>query len=71
MNIGGVIPLARAPATCEWMDPLMKEMIYVAVSITNNCGYCIAPGAITCFTVAQVRSSAAGSLASTFQKLLT
>ena len=24
------------------LDPLTKEMIYVAVSITNNCGYCIA-----------------------------
>src|ERR1700693_3411853 len=23
-------------------DPLMKEMIYVAVSATNQCGYCIA-----------------------------
>ena len=23
------------------MDPLVKEMIYVAVSITNNCEYCI------------------------------
>lgn len=24
------------------LDPLTKEMIYVAVSITNNCPYCIA-----------------------------
>ncbi len=24
------------------LDPLTKELIYVAVSITNNCGYCIA-----------------------------
>ncbi len=24
------------------LDPLVKEMIYVAVSVTNNCGYCIA-----------------------------
>jgi AhpD family alkylhydroperoxidase len=24
------------------LDPLMKEMIYVAVSVTNQCGYCIA-----------------------------
>jgi AhpD family alkylhydroperoxidase len=24
------------------LDPLMKELIYVAVSVTNNCGYCIA-----------------------------
>jgi len=23
------------------LDPLVKEMIYLAVSITNNCGYCI------------------------------
>ena len=24
------------------LDPLLKEMIYVAVSVTNQCGYCIA-----------------------------
>jgi AhpD family alkylhydroperoxidase len=24
------------------LDPLMKEMIYVAVSVTNGCAYCIA-----------------------------
>ena len=24
------------------LDPLTKEMIYVAVSVTNGCGYCIA-----------------------------
>jgi AhpD family alkylhydroperoxidase len=24
------------------LDPLTKELIYVAVSITNQCGYCIA-----------------------------
>ena len=24
------------------LDPLMKEMLYVAVSVTNGCGYCIA-----------------------------
>ena len=24
------------------LDPLVKEMIYVAVSVTNNCPYCIA-----------------------------
>ncbi len=24
------------------LDPLMKELIYVAVSATNQCGYCIA-----------------------------
>ena len=23
------------------LDPLTKELIYVAVSVTNNCGYCI------------------------------
>ncbi len=27
-----------APGT---LDPLMKEMIYLAVSATNQCGYCI------------------------------
>ena len=47
--------LARDPATLKrtWesikeimapgaLDPLTKEMIYVAVSVTNGCGYCIA-----------------------------
>ncbi|MGF6774208.1 AhpD family alkylhydroperoxidase [Paraburkholderia sp. GAS199] len=24
------------------LDPLVKELLYVAVSVTNNCGYCIA-----------------------------
>ncbi len=24
------------------LDPLTKEMVYLAVSITNGCGYCIA-----------------------------
>jgi len=24
------------------LDPLVKEMIYLAVSATNQCGYCIA-----------------------------
>ena len=47
--------LAHDPATLQrtWesvkevmadgaLTPLMKEMIYVAVSVTNGCGYCIA-----------------------------
>ena len=47
--------LARDPALLErtWagvkevmapgaLDPLVKEMLYVAVSVTNGCGYCIA-----------------------------
>src|SRR3954464_11772248 len=47
--------LARDPATLRrtWesvrqimgpgaLDPLTKEMIYVAISATNQCGYCIA-----------------------------
>lgn len=24
------------------LDPMVKEMVYLAVSVTNNCGYCIA-----------------------------
>jgi AhpD family alkylhydroperoxidase len=24
------------------LDPLIKELIYIAVSVTNQCGYCIA-----------------------------
>ena len=47
--------IAHDPVTlkCTWediqqimapgaLDPLTKEMIYVAVSVTNQCGYCIA-----------------------------
>jgi AhpD family alkylhydroperoxidase len=47
--------IARDPATLKrtWesikqimapgaLDPLTKEMLYVAVSVTNNCDYCIA-----------------------------
>ena len=47
--------LARDPATLSrtWesvkevmapgaLDPLTKEMVYLAVSVTNGCGYCIA-----------------------------
>jgi AhpD family alkylhydroperoxidase len=47
--------LARDPASLErtWasikevmaagaLSPLVKEMLYVAVSVTNGCGYCIA-----------------------------
>ena len=47
--------LARDPATLErtWssikevmapgaLDPVVKEMIYLAVSVSNGCGYCIA-----------------------------
>ena len=33
------IKQVMAPGT---LDPLLKEMIYVAVSVTNQCGYCIA-----------------------------
>ena len=28
-------------ATPTLLDPLTKEMIYIAVSITNGCGYCV------------------------------
>src|SRR6201985_787060 len=47
--------LARDPATLKrtWeslkevmapgaLDPLVKEMVYLAVSVTNGCGYCVA-----------------------------
>jgi AhpD family alkylhydroperoxidase len=47
--------LARDPALLErtWsslkatmakgaLDPMVKEMLYLAVSVTNGCGYCIA-----------------------------
>jgi AhpD family alkylhydroperoxidase len=30
-----------APGGPGSLDPLVKEMLYVAVSVTNNCAYCI------------------------------
>jgi len=31
------------------LDPLTKEMIYIAVSVTNNCTYCIASHTASAF----------------------
>jgi AhpD family alkylhydroperoxidase len=31
------------------IDPLMKEMLYIAVSATNQCGYCIASHTASAF----------------------
>src|SRR6478609_6150375 len=52
--------LARDPVTLKrtWesikevmapgaLDPLTKEMIYVAVSVTNGCAYCIASHSVS------------------------
>ena len=33
------IKLVMAPGA---LDPMVKEMLYLAVSVTNGCGYCIA-----------------------------
>jgi AhpD family alkylhydroperoxidase len=35
---GEVKALMAAPTT---LDPLTKELIYIAVSISNSCGYCV------------------------------
>jgi len=35
----GSLKEVMAPGT---LDPLVKELLYVAVSVTNNCGYCVA-----------------------------
>ncbi len=37
-RIWSTVKVVMAPGA---IDPLTKEMIYVAVSITNNCEYCI------------------------------
>jgi AhpD family alkylhydroperoxidase len=56
--------LANDPATLErtWervktimsqpgvLDPLVRELIYIAVSVTNNCEYCIATHTASAFT---------------------
>lgn len=31
----------RVMATPSQLDPLTKELIYIGVSIANNCGYCV------------------------------
>ena len=31
------------------LDPLVKELIYIAVSVTNNCNYCIASHTASAF----------------------
>lgn len=31
----------RLMATPSQLDPLTKEMIYIAVSVANGCGYCV------------------------------
>ena len=31
----------RVMATPAGLDPLTKEMIYIAVSVANGCGYCV------------------------------
>lgn len=31
------------------LDPLTKELLYIAVSVTNNCGYCIASHTASAF----------------------
>jgi len=33
------IKQVMAPGT---LDPLTKELVYIAVSVTNNCTYCVA-----------------------------
>jgi len=32
------------------LDPLTKELLYIAVSATNNCGYCIASHTASAFS---------------------
>ena len=32
------------------LDPLTKELIYIAVSVTNNCNYCIASHTASAFS---------------------
>jgi AhpD family alkylhydroperoxidase len=38
-RIWGQVKQVMGPGT---IDPLTKELVYVAVSVTNNCGYCLA-----------------------------
>lgn len=38
-HVWGALREMMAPGA---LDPLTKELIYIAVSVTNNCQYCIA-----------------------------
>ena len=38
------------------LDPLIKEMIYLAVSVTNGCGYCIASHSAAARSAGMTRS---------------
>jgi AhpD family alkylhydroperoxidase len=35
----GIVKQIMAPGS---LDPLTKEMLYLAVSVSNQCGYCVA-----------------------------
>ena len=35
------VEVKRVMATPSGLDPLTKEMIYIAVSVANGCGYCV------------------------------
>lgn len=45
------------------LDPVMKEMIYLAVSITNGCGYCIASHTVAAGRAGMTREMFADVLA--------
>ena len=58
------------------LDPLTKEMIYVAVSVTNQCGYCIASHTVSaqkkCMTDALFAElMAVGGMANETNKMVT
>jgi AhpD family alkylhydroperoxidase len=40
-QLQGVWDRAQAVMAPGALDPLVKELIYIAVSVTNNCSYCI------------------------------
>ena len=42
MAAGALSPLVKEIMTPGALDAVTKEMIYLAVSVTNGCGYCIA-----------------------------
>src|SRR5450830_297652 len=64
------MPLALAAAVCEWMQYSQLFVTLTAIYSISLVSGSIAPGAITCFTLDQMRWRVAGELARTFQKLL-
>ena len=53
------------------LDPLTKEMIYVAVSVTNQCHYCIASHTLSAMVSLKIMSKHINGLTSPLPQVAT